>query len=160
MEEAIAAFKIAEAYAQEQLDWYESSAFYKHMLFRTFGVASILIAVLITYFSATLTGPDDTIWRFKKKNLIAGLAAVSAISIGLSSFFDWRGAWESHRTAEFYIKKTLNEARIEELKLRGTSDFNRVFTLAKSLTTDVNDVVSRETLQFFATQPATSSLSE
>ena len=54
MEEAIQAFDLAIEYTNHQIEWYDRFAFVKLFLFRTFGVITIMSAILITYLSATL----------------------------------------------------------------------------------------------------------
>lgn len=153
MNEAEAAFAIACKYALSQLHWYETYAFWKYLFFRATGVASIVLTVLITYISASLTAPEEKLGWFKKKNFIAVLAAFSAILVGVSSFFDWRGAWESHRIAEFEIRALIKKAEIEKLALIEADDVTGVFKLAQSLTADVHEIVEAETGDYFSRQP-------
>ncbi|MEO1747031.1 MAG: SLATT domain-containing protein [Pseudomonadota bacterium] len=153
MSEAEAAFAVAAEYAAEQIDWYDRYAFIKHMLFRASAVGMVVASVLTTYLAATLEKPDDLFLRFKRKNAIAVLAATSAILVGLTGLFDWRSAWESHRLAQFEIQAAMKVATIRKLQLTAESKDQEVFELARELAEDVRNIVSNETVRFFATQP-------
>ncbi|MFS8184264.1 DUF4231 domain-containing protein [Pseudovibrio denitrificans] len=153
MYEAVEAFREAINYAQEQVEWYDFYAGLKLTLFRTAGVLAIVSATLITFLSANLKDPEQKIGRVKRKNIIALLAVVSAISVSLSSFFEWRSSWESHRHAQFKLEALIKTATIKKLELQQGANAAELFVLAGWLTDNVQTIVSEETSKFYSSQP-------
>jgi hypothetical protein len=153
LEEANQAFFVAQAYAQKQIDWYGLFGTSKLILFRVAGVLSIVCAIFIAYFSATLDDNKVTFFNFSKKKLITILAILSALSVSLSGFFGWKGAWESHRIAQFQIEALVVEAKIRKLKLESDGDIAGVFMLANELSQETARIVHEESTEYFAFIP-------
>lgn len=152
MNEALEAYQIARNFSAEQIEWYSNQAFYKHFLHRASGVLIILFAVLITYFSANLSAPTEKVLRFQKRNVIAVLAASSAIIASISSFYDWRSSWESHRLAQFELQALIRVAEIKQLELKMDKNADGMFKLAKELTLEVKMVLEKETAHYYSNQ--------
>lgn len=152
MEQELEAFKIAIEYADKQYHWYQNYGNVKLYLFRISGVIAILSTILITYLSATLDSTNPIILGFRKSILIAILAAFSAVSVSLSSFFGWKSSWESHRVAQFQIEALIVDAKIQQQKILTSGVEEDLFALAQSLTTKVRDITSEETVRYYSGQ--------
>ncbi|MGG9998615.1 DUF4231 domain-containing protein [Pseudovibrio ascidiaceicola] len=153
MYEAIEAYREAVNYANEQIEWYFFYAGLKLILFRVAGVISIVAAILITFLSANLNDPEKKIGSLKRRNVIALLAVVSAVSVSLSSFFEWRASWESHRHAQFKLEALVKMTAIKKLELQQEGNPKAIFALAGSLTDNVRNIVSEETVTYYSSQP-------
>ncbi|WP_085904572.1 hypothetical protein [Kiloniella majae] len=153
MDEANQAFLVAMGYAQKQISWYEFFGLFKLILFRGAGALSIICAIFIAYFSATLGDNKATFFNFSKKNLITTLAILSALSVSLSGFFGWRAAWESHRIAQFQIEALVVETKIRKLELESDKDIAGIFILAKRLSQETARIVEEESSEYFTYIP-------
>ncbi|WP_120495843.1 hypothetical protein [Kiloniella sp. EL199] len=153
MEEASQAFLVAQEYAQKQIDWYSLFGITKLILFRITGVLSIVCAIFIAYFSATFDDNKLTFFNFSKKKLITILAILSALCVSLSGFFGWKGAWETHRIAQFQIEALVVEAKIQKFKLESDGDVAGVFILADELSQKTATIVQNESTDYFALIP-------
>ncbi|WP_350334243.1 DUF4231 domain-containing protein [Coralliovum pocilloporae] len=157
MEEALAAYQVAVAYATKQIIWYESSADMKHLLYRGVGLVAICASILITFLSATMNRPDQKIGAFRTGYVIAALAAISALSVAAAGFFEWGSAWESHRITQLRLEALVEISHIESLKLTAAGDKQGIFTLAERLAEEVRGIVETETTGYYDSQ---STLSE
>ncbi|KKJ75405.1 hypothetical protein WH95_18335 [Kiloniella litopenaei] len=154
MEEANQAFLVALEYAQKQIDWYQFFGISKLILFRVVGGLSIICTIFIAYLSATLDDKKTTLFSLSKKKLVTILAIVSALSVSLSGFFGWRGAWESHRLAQFQIESLMVETEIRKLKLESDGDVAGVFMLANELSEETARIVQHESSEYFSFIPS------
>ena len=149
MGEAGQAFEEAMKYALAQLHWYDVHSIYALYLFRIFGVISILSAISVTYLAASLKSENELFLRLPKKNLVAALSALSALSISVSGFFAWNAAWVGYRSAQFQIETLIQNAKIEKLQSIEENDKTRLFKISRELVSQVGTIVSDETKTYF-----------
>lgn len=149
MGEAGQAFEEAMRYALEQLNWYDSHSIYALYLFRIFGVVSILSAISVTYLAASLKSEDELFLKLPKKNILAALSALSALSISVSGFFAWNAAWVGYRSAQFQIETLIQSAKVEKLQSIEENNKAELFKISRELVDEVGKIVSDETNAYF-----------